>query len=331
MLEANLDFSYGCITGFVPGENASFCGDVFQGFYRDKLAECNYCYALDKHKTYPKTFVKIDKKKLYDELLHGNFEDFNNNKVGKKVNILRLGKRTEAGAVYNRTQLVETLETCIDAKTKVILPTKFLEYDPELSKLLKASHTQVLYSIGFDDLESGAYAHFRNNAWRVEQAKLYEYNGVDASIYPMLDLTSEIGYMDRLLISDALAQGLSVQLLGARIPNKDLAVRITGRTWENLKQHHTQQTITGEARGGYVLTGNTSLTPEIMHPDILKMVGNNNGNIRLCHHNSRTTWCGACFACDGFIKDTVDPKLKSIRKYKKKYKEKTGKLDLKFD
>ncbi|MGV8171060.1 MAG: hypothetical protein ACP5OA_00015 [Candidatus Woesearchaeota archaeon] len=331
LLQANLYFSKGCITGFVPSEGAFFRDKVFQGFYHDKLAECDYCYALDKHDVYPKTFVKINKKKLREEL-EGKFEDFNNNIVGQKVKILRLGKRTEAGAVYNSPQLIDSLETCIDANIEgIIFPTKFLEYDSELAKLLKRSNTQLLYSMGFDNLEHGAYFHNMSNAQRLENAIKYHEAGVKSAPYLMLDLTSSLSIGDKGLIDKVLNHGMSIQLLGARVPKKDLAVRMTGRSWENLKQHPDQHTMNGERVGGYILTGNTTLTPEKIHPEILRLISDNNGRVRLCHHNTHTTWCGACFMREGFTTETEQPNLTPIKKYKRKPKEFTGKLDLDFD
>jgi len=99
ILEANIDFAKGCITSFVPGEEAFFDGENFIDWYFDPSAECEYCYAANgqnKHKSYPKTFHKIDFK-LLDELLRGDFRpNYGDDEttLGKNIEILRFGKRT---------------------------------------------------------------------------------------------------------------------------------------------------------------------------------------------------------------------------------------------
>ncbi len=143
-LEANLDFSEGCVSGMVNG-------------FLDIFAECGYCYALQNHKTFSKYIVELEKDQLKHELkgnccLNGPTQDM----YGKHIEVLRLGKRTETGSKFTLDSLVLTLETCNETKTRVIMPTKYLEFNKEIANLLKRTESSLLYDYGYDELERGA-------------------------------------------------------------------------------------------------------------------------------------------------------------------------------
>jgi len=347
--KANLDFVLDdseCATSFVPmGPEASFDADkgIFTGFYDNTFGSCQYCYAASKHKRpYPKSFVKIDPDKLYCELKFGNYIDFNEKFSDEPVRILRLGKRTETGAKYNRPQLITTLETCIETGTKVVMPTKMLEFDPALVELIKKSRTQLLYSMtNLDSLERGALMHGCSNEWRLDQAIKYKEAGVDVAVYLTLEVVYDTKPAFKELIRKCMDYNIKFQILGLRIPATDLAFAMTGRTWEQLKgrlrmAHQANSLLPGHAPenmqiGGYVQEGNNNLLPNSMNPYLRNLIGDNHGNIRGCYHNKLETICGKCFQGNGCIVPTKKMNIKLAKRYNKRDKEKTGKLDFKFE
>jgi len=343
MLEANLDFATRdakCITSFVPSTgNYSFDGEKFTGLFEDIYSECLYCYAWHQHKrSFPKSLITFEKKQLVDELVNGRFKGFSGEYYGKKVKILRFGKRTETGSISTRPQFVTALEACIEAGTIPIIPTKFLEFDSLLVDLLKHSKAKLLYSEGLDDLESGALKYGFDNDWRLEQAIKYRQAGVDSSIYLALDMVhtnilTGNHPREQHILEMAKKFNMPVQLLGMRIPNKNLAIPMTGKSWNQLIGIETYRGMHGETFGGYVFTGNTTLTPNVVNPEIEQMVGSNHGNIRACHHDKNTTLCGSCFAHKGFKIKTKEYEFERIKRTKRKKGSKAGELalDLKFD
>jgi len=336
-LEANVDFEMAkgeCVsafppmTGLIDSETPTFTGDKFIGFYHDKSGDCGYCYAAHHHlDPYPKTFVNIDPEQLYDILMHGNFTNYDDELFGKHVDVLRLGKRTEAGATYHRKQLVDLIEICIRAGTNIVIPTKYLEFDPQIVDLCykaKANDVKImiLHSIThLDDLERGPLLHGCDNKFRIEQNRLYAEAGVDASLYLMTELVYDTRQEHLDTIQYALDQGLTLQLLGARITKKNVAERITGRTWEQLKGKLRMEPYMhdGQMRmiqcGGYDLTGNTQLSPQVISPELLKLVDKNQGQVRLCHHTKAKEYCGACFLSKGFIKNFKEKKTSNPKRY----------------
>ena len=306
--DANYDFMMAkaeCVSSFVPSLDSAFTfipstGSTFKdakfiGFYHDKSGDCAYCYAAHHHLVpYPKGFVKFDPEELYDILMYGKFANYNDVVFGKHVDVLRLGKRTEPGAMYHRKQLLDIMEVCIRSKTDLDIPTKYLDYDQDVVELCNKARANgvkinILHSITYlDDLERGPTIHGCDNKWRIEQNKLYANAGVNASLFMMTELVYDTRQEVLDTIQYALDEGLTLQLLGARITKKDVAQRITGRIWEQLKgplrtepQMHLGQTRMIKC-GGYDLTGNTQLSPQEINPQLLDIIGKNHRQVRLC-------------------------------------------------
>ena len=234
-LEANLDFSLGCISGFIPGENAAFDKDFFTNYFLDRIAECSYCYSLFKHQSFSKYLLDIDKAQLIEELTHGNFTGADGIMRNGKVNVLRLGKNTEAGSKFTIDSLVLTLEACLETGTRVILPTKYLEFNKEIAGLLKKTNSVVLYSItNLDELEQGACIHSCNNEFRLEQARLYKENEVNSNIYLHVDLPHEPNEREHKILAFSKRNNIPIHLLAWRIPSKEIAGKITGSSWNEL-------------------------------------------------------------------------------------------------
>ncbi len=304
ILDTNLDFSGGCISGFVPGNHASFDGKRFTGYFLDLHAECSYCYAGYQHKSFPKTLVNIDKAHLIEELN-------NKKKILERDIILRLGKRTECGSKFTRNPLITTLEACVETNTKVVMPTKFLEFDKDVTKLLRKTDSVVLYSTRDDKFERGSVVHGCNNEWRLEQAVKYKEHGVNAILYLLVDLPNEITDRESNILNFANKHNLLVQLLAIRFPGKKVAREIVGGSWEDLTMNPEQlmlESINGKIHGGYKWKSN-QLIAQRTHEDYSKLIGENNNCVRLCHHNDITTYCGSCFLKKGFIIPT-EPAVK---------------------
>ncbi|MBU4492901.1 MAG: hypothetical protein KKA61_00860, partial [Nanoarchaeota archaeon] len=296
-LEANLDFSKGCISGFIPVEiNDAYKKGFMYGFI-DPLSECSYCYSKYQHKDFPKHILKFDKEKLKNEL-EGNCYLDRKNKLGKKVEVLRLGKRTEAGSKYTLDQLVVTLETCLETKTKVVMPTKFLDFNDDIAKLLKNTKSSLLYSIGWDKFEKGACLNGCNNEFRLEQAVKYKEKGVNSILYLLIDAVNLPHEREKEILSFAKENKLPVLLLPIRLNNKSIAFDITSIPWSKLKMRN-QLTIPGISRKeeaeSYELINSHTLVARKINEEWARLVGDNNGNIRMCHHNEDKTWCGSCF------------------------------------
>jgi len=335
-LEANLDYSWGCPSACLGG---SLTGEIAKNSRLDVHAECKYCYAEYQHKTFWKTILDFTKEQLKDEL-QGNclLKYGNGEKHGRHINILRLGKRTEAGSTFTLDSLIKTLEVCTETGTKVVLPTKYLAFDKEVAKLLKKTNSTVLYSIGWDDLERGACSHGCNNEFRLEQAKLYRDAKVNSAIYLLIDLPHPPKQRDLGILDFAKKNNIPVQLLSVRIPSKELALKITGMSWEHLKRlsSNGQKSLYGSERVGGYSQGSVQgmLLAQEIDPFWLNLLGDNNGKIRMCHHDNKETYCGSCFTDDGFIKDTEDVEIKfdknRVGNYRKKIRDpKQGKLALK--
>jgi hypothetical protein len=316
-----------CIVSFVPmSKDAYFDSNkgVFVGYYDLKTGDCRYCYAGHHHLNGAvKDVFTIIPERQQKEMREGTFKDFNKNIYGRKVAVLRLGKRTETGARIFRPQLLTTIDSCIEVGTDLVMPTKLLEYDPDVVKgLLKMKQIDLdgslLFSISNrDKLERGAIAYGRSNEARLETAIEYGMAGVNSNIYMMMEVTRYPMSEHLKTINRALKAGLGVQILGARVTRKDVAGDLTGRTWEELqgklRMSIPSKNMYGEVEpakmiGAYTMTPNTELHPATVHPEILKMIADNNGQVRMCNHNSCNTYCGGCFIGKGNIHKTVEVK-----------------------
>ena len=318
-LQANLDFSFGCISGFIPEKDSYFDGKFFHGFFLDPFAECQYCYSIYQHKSFAKYIIEIDKKQLKDELINGNFVGADGKLRKGKIKVLRLGKSTEAGSSYTLELLVQVLETCLETGTRVVMPTKYLAFNREIAQLLKKTRSSVLYSLGWDDLERGACLHNCNNKFRLEQALLYRKAGVNSVIYLHIDLPHEPDKRTLEVINFAKKHNIPIQFLPIRIPTKEIVKKITGLSWNELLMQN--QLSFFSTAGGYYRNGGT-LIAQAKHPFYLNLIKDNKGNYRLCHHDKKETYCGKCFLAPGFIIPTEEVRIeyKKAKRRKKKVK-----------
>jgi hypothetical protein len=309
-LQANIDFGKGCISGWIPIKGASFDGKFFTNHLSSPNSECEYCYAKRRHKSFPKTIYEFDKQRLIEELsgkCRLNFDDWES-ELGKPVDILRFGKRTETGAPFTKNQFIGTLEAMTETGTKGIIPTKYLKYNREITELLKKTNSVVLYSIGdFDEFEKGACIHGCNSKWRLEQAVKYHEADANSSLYLHIIGHKPPGKKENEFLEFAKKHKIKVQLLPIRFPNKDLTERMTGQKWEYLKggskRKRNQLMLPAHGDFGSYVFKEKILCLEQIHPSWLKMISDNNKEIRMCHHTLDNTYCGGCFQAKGEITD----------------------------
>jgi len=318
-LDANIDVSDGCISGWIPGPNASFDGETFVDFYSSPPHECPQCYAEAKHRGFAKTLWRIQKDKLREELM-GNcrlstgMPDI----YGKPIPVLRIGKRTEAGSKFTLDTLALVIETCAETKTKIVMPTQFLEFNPEIARLAKAANMAILYTQNWDEFARGAVAHGCTNEWRREQAVKYHEAGVNALFYINLHPYFPPGEREKGIIELARKTGMPhVQILPVRFYKPGIMEMMTGLNPRYVREPTKEMYGPGEYARSYCLEGKIHVPQEI-HPEWQRLISENRGFVRMCHHNSSLTWCGGCGICEGFVipKQPTPPRRKLKRRYK---------------
>jgi hypothetical protein len=256
--------------------------------------KCDYCYGRRKNNG------KITPLEVND-VTRGEFEQ-------KKPMIVRLGKLTEVGHPFYRKQLLDFLELCREFGTSVIFPTKMLEYDERVAKLLRETRSVLNYGIGNDSLERGACSQGFKNEKRIWEAWKYHMDGVNTTLTIACDVTSSMG--------DNVGRGFAVgkamdfrgeiprRLLPMRINKVALAWKIAGEDWHKL----IYRTIDGEDKlplelhevdnpGRYIQRGNNELIPRIYHPDFRGFVG----SCRVCSRIGEIEYCDGCHL-DGALK-----------------------------
>ena len=307
LLEANIDFGKGCISSFLPGEGiesgkAGFDGETFTNYFTSPWGECSYCYAGRDHRCFPKTLYKFNRKRLEEELKGGFILDKKTKKTLRRpVKVLRFGKRTESYTPFTRDSFLQTLEACAKIGTQAVIPTKMLPYDEEIVRLLKKSKSSVLFSIGNDEFEIGACAHGFNNKMRIENAVKYHEKGVNTSLYLTFANPLEINEEEWRIINSATKKGIRVQVLPIRYKRKNVMKAMCGLNWDSAK--NTQTDLFREDNkllGTYYHEGN-QLIPIVRRMDsrLISIVGDNKGDVCMCHHDDQKTYCGGCGVAKG--------------------------------
>lgn len=313
--KANTDEGQGCAAGWIPGENASFDGKFFINYFSSPPSECNYCYSEDKRKC-PATTINLFDKQQFSQELQGDccLEYNSDKKYGKLVKLLRFGKRTEPWMPgVTEDSFIGKLEVMVETGTRGIIVTKFLPFREDVNDLIKRTNSVVFHTIGFDFAEEGACAWGCDNEWRLEQAIKYK-----EVLYLLLNAHLPPGERENKILNTAKKYELRVQLLPLRFKQnkgKGLVKQLTGQTWDFLNENSLEnRERKGQlclsnfkepiGRGSYVLY-NGELVAKKIHPYWLNLIGDNNGNIRMCHHHDELTYCGACFQGKGSITKTV--------------------------
>lgn len=309
-IEGNIDLVQGCVTSIHAGESSNFDGKTFTDFFFAPWGECGYCYSDRKKRNFFKTFYAFDKQRLLEELRGGARINFGSEeRLGRSLGILRFGKRTESWSEFTRDSFVQTLEAMVETGTRGIIPTKALPFDREIAKLLKKTKSTVLYTHGWDGLERGACEQEHDNAFRLEQGRLYHQVGVNAINYLMILGHLPIGEREK----NVLEEKIPTQILPLRITSKALVSRLIEEgllppetTWDKLKGSIRQREFefSQDPNLRKYFYDSSNLVVGNLHPDWERVIGNNNGSVRMCHHDLQTTYCGGCFQAQGTISET---------------------------
>ncbi|MFA5993227.1 MAG: hypothetical protein WC796_05980 [Candidatus Pacearchaeota archaeon] len=316
LLEANIDFATGCMAGWVPVGKTSFDGLTATGYFLYPWGECKYCYATDKHLNFPKTLRHIDREQLKRELLGECCLEYGSETpLGRPVNVLRFGKRTETCTPFTLAELVTTLETCTETGTRGVITTKFLGFNPDIADLLRRTNSSLIYSIGFDELEEGAVMWGCDSEFRKEQAVRFREAGVNSLMYLSILGHKPPGKREIQTLKFARKHKLPVQLLPMRFGGRhlvDIFPSMDGLSWDDLKADPRQDLLVAHdemgVRGRYSHTGGNKLNLEIPDPQWLEMMGERNNEegdyrIGMCHHTSKCEYCAGCgILKHGFVK-----------------------------
>ena len=301
LLTANLDFGKGCATSIHIGDNATYSNqngtEIVTNHFFAPHGECDYCYAGRKHKSFLKTFHIIPEQEL-ERLLNGEFcPTFGDETpLGRPVDYVRLGKRTESWTQFTQNEFQMSLEVMIKTGTRGIIPTKMLPFRKDLVPLFKKSKSVILYSLGFDEFERGAVLQGCNNEWRWEQLLKYREAGVNAVAYVHIFGGNEPTKREKNLVERNIQNKIPIQLLPLRWSAKKLFHGMTGLEWgmaNRILQHQQSFFEDTQIIGGYEVF--EKQLKAIIHPQWEALIGENNGMIRMCHHNSIKTYCGKCF------------------------------------
>ncbi len=271
----------------------------------DRKGRCTYCYAEYQNGKPATEGVKdISRKNLRKEL--------GTKLVGEGPHYIRSGQRVEnmiPAVMKSWDGFIDTLPLVLEEiaharkekRIAVAFPTKVLEYDTKLAKLLIDANVTLLASIGYEALEKNVVRLGSTTKARLEGLLQYAENGVRAVPYIMTDVTRSMDYLqdEAKLAVDFYEQHKDVltglQFLDARITKKRDAPIIAGANWDDLKEQHGQLNFFTIPR--YHLTGNGYLAANFIHQDFLNLIGNNRGDTRMCytHGSKKMQKCGACF------------------------------------
>lgn len=307
-LEANVDYMKSCISAWVPGPKASFDGKNFTDYWAFPWGECPDCYAEKEHFPFPKNIYKHPQERFEEELRgKARLLSPKGPEHGQNIKVLRFGKLTDPYTEFTRDYLLSDLETMLKTKTRGVITTKFMPFDLELADLLKRTKSVALFSHGWDPHQKGFVLHNQSTEWLTEQMLKYRESGVFAIPYLQIFAHQPIGPRERKILD----LGIPIQLLPYRFKRKTTCLNMCGDRWEDLKgiNHNNIELFdfgdypanSYEKIGQYLVT-------RVIHSDWLNLIGNNNRLVRMCHHNSQTTYCGSCFLKKGFTTKTVHVK-----------------------
>jgi hypothetical protein len=348
--EANWDPGKGCPASTLLGENPR----VERGFAKDiwgfRFGDCRYpCYSSRDHQNPFKTIYKVSESRLEQELLgearliHGSDKTLN-----RFVKNIRIGKRVDgnfwmAEQFFGFNPLIAFLETCIKVNTdhganiRCAYPSKFTPFRKDIAEVLRKTNSVLLVDYGWDNMEPGAVLYSNTIAMnnegnkqkdRLERALQFQAADVNTAIYLHIIAHKPIGKREREVLDFAHKNNLLIQLLPIKFTDENPLIELTGQKRDFLL--YNPQEVFNFAqhpeRGSYIRIGKSKqLLAKKIHPDWLKLIGNNSGQIRMCHHNDKDTYCGDCFLGPGSITPTihVEKKFSGSRKRRKSDKSKT--------
>jgi len=303
MLDIGLDFSIGCPANITP--ELTYSPDY----------NCDYCYAFQNGPSFLETIYETNEKDLILRIKKKIQElDIPPN---KPVHI-RFGQTTEANlprSLRNLENMPHTLKTALrainelqkDRKILCAMPTKVPDFDDESLKLLKKIKIAVMASVVDKSLEKGMVKHGYTLKKRLEGILKLAYEGIATLIYIATNTGAPLKHMQddaKIAMEFALKHSdvLGLQFLDIRATKKSHVKQICGVSWEEAKNGQKQKQLFDDnincSAGNWGLTGQSYLYVKKMHQEFKNLIGDNQGNIRMCctHADSASDrYCGKCF------------------------------------
>jgi len=141
-----------------------------------KGAACSYCYAGYLHRSYVKE--KIVKESVWEKALDT-----------MRINVIRIGKNSEPGALPHREILKEVLRLNNKYNCKSILISKLLDFDSDIAELIKVHNSTIHFSLGNPANEVGPVKLWGSTNWtRTKFADDYRKTGADVWVRPTEDI-----------------------------------------------------------------------------------------------------------------------------------------------
>lgn len=288
----NLDWSFSCISHLIPPTKA------YPHLSWSPKLQCSYCYAA--RNNWPPLRIRSFDEKFLEEMIKAD-----------NIKIIRVGKVADQGHRFFYEHNMQLLQLAEKLNFRVLIVTKFLDFDKNMTKMLKKTNSTVQFSLGYDSMEPGAVIWGCTNEFRIENALRYKDAGVNSVCRLVREAPIAPDNQTLEIIANLNSHNIPVLLTPLRIPGRSVSEQI-GRTWGTLKKNPNQMDFFGQDpdQGTYIQEGSNSLLPRIIHPDYKVRIGDNNSqSFRVCGHIGDNVLCGSCFMDDGKMCDA-----KSARK-----------------
>ncbi len=298
----NADVASGCVSQVPPKLLESVMEN--KGLYTEETKEssikkygklpdgrCIECYSKRKNKgnIFPK---EVDLKTKKD------FKTYS-------PEVLRLSRDTEFGHEIYRKTLHELLDLCTEYNTRVIFPTKMLEFDKEIGKKIKGLEGIISFSLGNKFTQKGVNSYGFTDKWRIKQAEKYEDFGVNTTLTLVADITDSIENNEErgFPVLDFLNSYVKTKrIIPIRLISKKVALMATGIEWEDLLN---PEGVMGHIQGWekytpeqqqrilsklYIKRDNGDLVANFVHEDFKEF----EKNMRFCGQIGEFEYCDKC-------------------------------------
>lgn len=287
-------FSEGCITNITP-----------DGFY-DPEGRCAFCYASDTNSGAANNtvydfsiddLVKIFLRDVDEIESNGDKKGFNV-RLGQNSEIYwprevreRFGISDEDDNFYKTLAALKEANRLLAGQDKKILgslSSRLLEFDDRYVPLIKDAGLQLMISLDYSALEEGALRMGSTVKQRLDTGLEYTKQGCPVTYFVGVDVTrgQDSWQEDAQQAFDFFLhhkEDLRIQFVSMRLPNKRVAEHITGESWERLKE-----------TGRYKLYRGSSLNPQSVHTDYLRLMDEHKGSVSLCAAYPPLDYCGGC-------------------------------------
>ena len=208
-------------------------------------------------------------------------------KVDEKTPLtMCIGVNADPGHTIYRTELYQVLHFCVDNGLVPVIRSKFLVYDVNLSAFLISTNGVLVVSLGNDDLEPGTVAHGRTQAVRIADGLRYLKDGVNVVAGVVMDPAQKNGGpLFEMTLKVAVDTFPRVICYALRAKSQEIGRQLFGDDFETRKAP--------DGSPAYRYEGSQYIAAYI-HPTVQKLIGANDGKVRLCLKSSAGTWCGGC-------------------------------------